>query len=505
MALRLPMLTMMVLCAILLPQPSLEAQQSITSRRTNAPVLKAATRQTQNPSVGMSTAVNPLRFAGLPSSAAAITDSTPDPIPANVAQAIYPSRRSASASSNTLPPSPNNASEQTQNANAGQQIQTVPGSRETGSRQQTGSVKQAAYIEAAYIEPVSYAQPTAPRANNSNVGHAMSHTPPPNVEPAKAEMTADFSRMPPREVVAESELQAQVEAMLNQSASRKMRTDGKETVGSLLSGSLNSRPSSFESNTELANELPGDSSASLGFEKDGSEQDSESITSQQFKKLLEKVVASTVYVLIFAVGFIFVAKRWVKKKVKPTAGAHSSRAVPDIKVVSSLRLQAKSNLQLVEVGQERVLVASDATGIKSVVSLGSPFSSAFESYEEPEATQSTYEAPSEAPSPLLQPSQFSQQPITRFESSLANPSPVSMPSSTDAELNSNGQTNTGHVEPPRRVSLSERVRAYAQSEVKPESVPDTDVEAEMKRKLAELLGGEAFKDVFYKANQSRRS
>jgi flagellar biogenesis protein FliO len=466
MALRLPMLTMMVCCAMLLPQPSLAAQQSITSRRSNAPILKAATRQSQGVSAGMSSAANPLRFVNQSPMVEGAANSAADAIPADVAKAIYPSRQLTSQNSAA-----------TESNLAAESNLT---SASTRANQQTSSVKQAAYLE-----PVS--NPQAFAAPAASVAHAINYQPATKREPVKAE--PDFSSVPPRKVVTDSQRQAQVEAMLNQSGSTKQRVNENETIGSLLNSSAGD---GTRSNQAAANELDNDLAFSDPVFSEG-EFSSESSSSQQFKQLLEKIVTSTVYVLIFAVGFIFVAKRWVKKNDTPSKGTKKPQPAPDIKVVSSLRLQAKSNLQLVEIGKERVLVASDATGIKSVVSLGSPFSSALESYEEADETD---EVPPAAEMPLEQPSHFSQ-PIARFENGISKPA-------SDGSLNSTIRQAAPEPElPPRRVSLSERVRAYAQSEVKPE--PETDVEAEMKRKLAELLGGEAFKDVFYKANQSRRS
>lgn len=98
------------------------------------------------------------------------------------------------------------------------------------------------------------------------------------------------------------------------------------------------------------------------------------------RKMIERLAISTCIVLCGGVGFIFVAKQWIKFKA-PSAKAPEA----SIQIKSTLQLSPKSSLHLVQAGGHRLMVATDQNGIKSVVPLNESFSdtlSALESGEE---------------------------------------------------------------------------------------------------------------------------
>ncbi|MFK7765631.1 MAG: hypothetical protein AB8B55_00210 [Mariniblastus sp.] len=98
---------------------------------------------------------------------------------------------------------------------------------------------------------------------------------------------------------------------------------------------------------------------------EGSQDDSAQKESHKFQKLIQKIALSTCMVLAMGVGFIFVAKQWMQHK-SPTR-----RSPPEdsIKITSTLKLSPKSSLFLVETGKQKLIVASDQNGIKSMVAL----------------------------------------------------------------------------------------------------------------------------------------
>lgn len=86
---------------------------------------------------------------------------------------------------------------------------------------------------------------------------------------------------------------------------------------------------------------------------------------QRIQNLIQSIAWSTCLVLAVGVGFIFSAKLWLgrsntQKKKQPES---------PIKIASTLRLSPKANLFLVEAGEQRLIVASDQDGIKSMVAL----------------------------------------------------------------------------------------------------------------------------------------
>lgn len=101
--------------------------------------------------------------------------------------------------------------------------------------------------------------------------------------------------------------------------------------------------------------------------------------SPQFRKIIEQIAMSTCLVLCGGVGFILVAKQFFKMKQKPLGRTSETNS---IEIKSKLALSPKSNLFLVETGKHRMVVASDQTGIRSVVPLTDSFAEAFGSLED---------------------------------------------------------------------------------------------------------------------------
>ena len=382
MALRLPLLAMMI-CSALVVAQRLQAQQFFApQQRATNQNQDGLSASSDNPlrngiqAVSGDTHVAPIVFSANEHSTIAMNEkqtSSGNAIPREILDVLYPPRETKSSNQ-----------DQTNSVN---------------------TIEQAAHFEAASAianqpEAVSIETPgqfaTSDRLKTNN-----------ELEPTRTEMAADFSRLPKPVIDVDSQLPA--EPIVNQN---------QVTVASLLTSS--SSGLSF-------------GSVSTGGKKlAGGKTDSELATENQFQQLLQNIATSTCLVIILGVGFILVAKRFVA--AKPTGGKQSMATAPRISVVANLKLTPKSRLHLIEVGDQRVLVASDVTGIKSVVSLNQSFSTALNSLDEMESA-------------------------------------ASVPSQTY------GQTQ------PSKQSAAE-------------------IEAEMQRKLSEILGGEAFKDVFYKSTRA---
>ena len=264
---------------------------------------------------------------------------------------------------------------------------------------------------AAHLEPVGHS--TSRRQQAVKQLHRPIDFPSAKPEPTPTVMATDFSRLP-------KPSQDSI-APLGDVA----KTQNLETADSLLAPK-----------TSTAKQKSGSSvfSKKLAAERSGD------LSKPEFQDLLGNIAGSTCLVLILGVGFILVAKRVTKGKVAKTKKQKSDE--PQINVVANLRLTPKSDLHLVEIGRQRVLVASDAAGIKSVVSLTNSFASQFDSLDDEIATEAAAET-----------TESSQEP--------------------------------GVYEKPQTASQE-----------------DAEIEAEMRRKLSELLGGQAFKDVFYQSTRA---
>ncbi|MEL7497684.1 MAG: flagellar biosynthetic protein FliO [Planctomycetota bacterium] len=82
--------------------------------------------------------------------------------------------------------------------------------------------------------------------------------------------------------------------------------------------------------------------------------------------LIQRIGYYTLIVISIAMGFIFLAKLWQNKKQ-----SNSTDETAGFKILSQLPLAGKATLTLISVEDERLVVATDLTGCKSVVRLGS--------------------------------------------------------------------------------------------------------------------------------------
>lgn len=90
-----------------------------------------------------------------------------------------------------------------------------------------------------------------------------------------------------------------------------------------------------------------------------------SASQSDFTKLIEKVCYSTLFVLVLGIGFVVVAK-----KIQGKGGAPQEKVEAyEFDVIGKIDLSPKASLTLVQVGEERIVVASDSIGVKSVVHL----------------------------------------------------------------------------------------------------------------------------------------
>ncbi len=230
-------------------------------------------------------------------------------------------------------------------------------------------------------------------------GQATTVQPVSHAEPVRTEMKGDFSRLPSQPISGETD-----------AFESKVPTTRK-TLGTLLSE--RAEESAYLDPPANTGSKSTDHQSALGTQ-----------SSPGLQALLQKIAVSTCIVMVLGVAFILVAKRWVSTN---TAKPAAKQPAQTITITSTLRLTPKSNLHLVEVGSQRVLVACDLTGIKSVVSLNHTFSETLDAFE----------------------------------------------------------GSAGAMKEPLAAQSSPSKSAE-------------EIEAEMQQKLSQILGGEAFKDVFYK-------
>ena len=95
---------------------------------------------------------------------------------------------------------------------------------------------------------------------------------------------------------------------------------------------------------------------------------------QRLQRLMKQLGMNTFFVLAIGIGFILVAKRWVSGK-KPIESSDKT----NIEIKSTLRLSPKSNLHLVQAVEQRLIVAVDQNGIKTVVPLTESFANTLDS------------------------------------------------------------------------------------------------------------------------------
>ncbi len=99
----------------------------------------------------------------------------------------------------------------------------------------------------------------------------------------------------------------------------------------------------------------------------------------EFHNLIKKLATSTMLVLCVGVGLAIAGRRWyLGRTVKKT----SQPETDVISIVSTTKLGPKAFLHLAEIGQQKIVVAQDAAGIKSVVALNQSFSNVFDDVAE---------------------------------------------------------------------------------------------------------------------------
>lgn len=99
--------------------------------------------------------------------------------------------------------------------------------------------------------------------------------------------------------------------------------------------------------------------------------------SDDSRKLIERIAYNLLFVLTLGVGFIFVAKKWMK-----VGGAEVKPSKSEFEVLNTLNLPGKSTLMLIKVNSNRLMVATDSTGVKSVVHLTDSFTENIDAYDD---------------------------------------------------------------------------------------------------------------------------
>ena len=102
------------------------------------------------------------------------------------------------------------------------------------------------------------------------------------------------------------------------------------------------------------------------------------VSQESLQDLVKQLGFSTLFVLFFGVGFIVIAKLWTSFNSKATQPTTPSN---QFEVVTELKLAGKSCLTLVEVDSQRLVIAADPTGIKSVVPLSESFANRLAAFE----------------------------------------------------------------------------------------------------------------------------
>jgi|GEM_PF-1383168 len=101
------------------------------------------------------------------------------------------------------------------------------------------------------------------------------------------------------------------------------------------------------------------------------------VRSADFTTVVKDLAYNTMIVLAFGVGFIVVAKVWFTKKPQ----LQSAEKNVNFDVLSSLKIAPKCNLMLIQIGQDRLVVATDTLGVKSVVRLTDSFGSQLDAFD----------------------------------------------------------------------------------------------------------------------------
>lgn len=106
---------------------------------------------------------------------------------------------------------------------------------------------------------------------------------------------------------------------------------------------------------------------------------------QHFGQLMAKLGMNLAFVLAIAIGFILLAKNWMKPGVKTKSGSDSSES---IQVIENVKLDAKTTLSVVQWQSQKILVANDAQGVKSMVVLNPAFDQTLDQFSAEPETES---------------------------------------------------------------------------------------------------------------------
>ncbi len=234
-------------------------------------------------------------------------------------------------------------------------------------------------------------------------------------------------------------------------------------------------------------------------------------SSERFVDTLQRIAISVVLVLFLGVSFIVIAKRWLtgtsqmvqrsvaeqpisREKTSDLPKATSPNGGDTrIQIKNQLKLDDRSVLYLIEVAGQSVLVANDSAGIKSVVPILPSFADGLERLDSIDDTvhSTADEALGGIDENVISHNQ-NQAGVYRpgVLAGLAN-------ASTSAPLQNSHRHLDSHQDSDRIADQTEANRA--------ENKDQQEIAEEMKRRLAELLGGQALPDVFYRQAQENRS
>ena len=257
-----------------------------------------------------------------------------------------------------------------------------------------------------------------------------------------------------------------------------------------------------------SNSIPGSANVSngwTGLRNTGS--------STRFVDTLQRIGISVVLVLFLGVSFIVIAKRWltgtsqlVQRSVADQPNSRTKSAgilsgIPlatspneedtRIRIKNQLKLDDRSVLYLIEVAGQSVLVANDTSGIKSVVPILPSFTDGMERLD---PLDDTVDSVADEVVNRMHESQ-----ITREENRAGAYRPGRVAEAPAESTTHQNQNPRRHLDEPR----GDHHHTDRAGTTEAENKDQLKIEEEMKRRLAELLGGQAFQEVFYQQSQAK--
>lgn len=121
---------------------------------------------------------------------------------------------------------------------------------------------------------------------------------------------------------------------------------------------------------------------------------SKSKNATSLNELVERVVYYTLVVISVGVGFIAFGKLWQTRTV---AKVDETNSDTELKVLNTIKLSSKVTLTLVGIGSEKIVVAADQVGVKSVIRLGDEGGSELDAFQSFEAVMSGADHPHDRP------------------------------------------------------------------------------------------------------------